>query len=329
MPTAGGRSRTGRECAAPGSGMAARASSRVTFRIADDEVGQRIDKLVVKRAGIGRKRASELFAAGSVRVDGRRVAKGATGARDAEVVVELEDEQLEEERDAPLAVRFESSSVLVVSKPAGQPTVPLRAGERGTLAGALLGGYPELRGIGHGPLEPGLIHRLDVQTSGLVVAARTAAAFESLSSALAAGRLRKRYLAVVERHGLLPGGAVDRALLPDSRDGKRVRVCEPDDPDFERAHQARTRYRTIATHGRWALVELEVSRAYRHQIRVHLGYLGHPIAGDALYGGPAADALGQRHALHASYIAWEGDDTVGGFAVEEPLPAAMAALVGR
>ena len=298
----------------------------VTFRVAADEVGQRLDRLVVKHAsGLGRRSATELFARGAVRVEGRRAKKGDRPPAGAEITVLLEGaEVVLPEPGAPLDVRLETTSVVVVSKPAGQPTAPVRLGERGTLAQALLGRYPELAGVGHREREPGLLHRLDTQTSGLVVAARSDEAFQVLRSALSAGRLTKRYLAVVGAEGLGAGGIVDLSLTKDRRDERRIAIADVGD---ESARAAHSEWRRLRVSGPFALVSVTASPASRHQVRVHLAALGHPIVGDALYGGPAAESLGERHALHASQVAWAGDGRVPAFDVEDPLPADLAALV--
>lgn len=296
------------------------------FEIVPGEAGERIDKIVVRHAGaLGRRRTAELFAAGAVRVGGRRAKKG-DRAREGDVVtIEEPARDIEPEPGAPLDVRLETDTVVVASKPAGQPTAPIHPGETHTLAQALLGRYPEMAGIGYRPREPGLVHRLDTQTSGLVVAARTGVAFDHLRRALGEGRLDKRYFAVVEEAGLPESGVIERPLGPDPGNPRRVAVVSK---ATARDKQARTEFRTLRICGRWALLEVHVRHAYRHQIRAHLASEGHPIAGDALYGGPSVPGLGTRHALHACYVAWAGDDVVGPFAVEDPLPEDLAALLG-
>jgi 23S rRNA pseudouridine1911/1915/1917 synthase len=299
---------------------------RDSFRVAADEAGERLDKLVVKHArDLGRRGVSDLFRRGAVRIEGRAAKKGDRAREGEEVELVPEDaEVIRPEPGAPLDVRLETPDVVVVSKPAGQPTAPVRLGETGTLASALLGRYPELAGVGYRAREPGLLHRLDTQTSGLLVVTRREAVFVHLRDAMTRGLVDKRYLAVVEAAGLPESGVVDAPLAPDPADSRRVAIARG--PGRPRA--AVTRFRTLRAQGRFALVECEARHAYRHQVRVHLASIGHPIAGDVLYGGPEAPALGERHALHASYVAWAGDDVVPGFAVDDGLPATFAELVG-
>lgn len=308
-------------------------AEELSFVVEPNEAGLRMDQLVVRRLGVpgrdgalGRRGVSELFGRGAVRCDGRVAKKGDRAETGRTVLIVRGDATpIRPESEAALDVRLERADVVVVSKPAGQPTAPIRAGERGTLAGALLGRYPELLGIGHQSREPGLLHRLDTQTSGLLIAARTPSAFAHLWQGLTEGKLEKRYLAIVESAGLGESGTVEGALAPDPGDSRRVCIAEA---AGGRARPSVTRWRRLDTgSGPFAVVEATAPHAYRHQVRVHLASIGHPILGDALYGGRGVSALGARHALHASYVAWSGDDGVPAFAVTDPLPEDLAALV--
>lgn len=279
----------------------------ISFSIDAEADGARVDKLVAELVPTTRAEARELCARGAVRLDGRKAQKGARARAGARLEVELPSGNVvEPEPEALLDVRLERADVVVVNKPAGVPTVPLRRGERGTLASALLGRYPEMRGFGHGPREPGVVHRLDTFTSGLVVAARDAATFARLLDGLREGLLHKRYVAVCEASGLAESGAIDLPLCPDPSEYGRVIVAPP---GARYRHESTTKFRVLSRGPRFALVELEVARAFRHQIRAHLAALGHPIAGDHAYGGAAVPELGARHALHASYVAWAGERT--------------------
>jgi 23S rRNA pseudouridine1911/1915/1917 synthase len=295
--------------------------------------GERLDKALARLVpALSRARVKQAIEAGGVRVNGRRAVKGAPLS--AGDVVELDPSQIADPNSpavpapgAPLVVRYESATVIVCDKPAGQPTAPLRPGETGALANALVGRYPELAGVGYSPREPGLVHRLDGDTSGLVVAARTKAAFDALKAALREDKLEKRYLLVCSAEDLPDEGTIEFPIANHPKDQRRVYPCiHPRDVMRYEPRAASTRYVVKQRGERWALVEATVSRALRHQIRAHFAAIEHPLAGDVLYGGAPIHALG-RHALHASRIAYEGGGDVEAFAVDSPLPPEMAALV--
>ena len=288
--------------------------------------GHRADDAVSRSfPGFSRKEIKELFEAGRVRGSGRRLKKGDRVEAGVELVVEAPGVPIAPDASIPLEVLFESEDFVIVDKPAGLPTAPLVRTQTRSLAAALLARYPEMLGVGFREREPGLVHRLDNETSGVVLAARSAAAFRAARALFESSLIEKRYLAVVGP-GLADAGEVETLVGPDTTDPRRVRVyAEAPDGYAKLAH---TRYRVCERGQRFTLVELSVERAFRHQIRVHLAHLGYPIAGDALYGGPTAPELGARHALHGSYIAWAGDAARDGFRAEAGLPAELRALLG-
>jgi 23S rRNA pseudouridine1911/1915/1917 synthase len=307
------------------------------FEVDTADVGSRLDKLVVARIdGLGRAAAKRLFDEGSVRVipagkdRPRKASKGDVAS--AGDVVEVDFAEGAEEGavadpDAPLTVVLERDDLVVVDKPAGQPSAPLDPGERGTLANAVLARYPETRSIGFSPREPGLVHRLDTDTSGLLLVARTAKAFDALSRALKEGRLDKRYHLLCQGGDLPEAGTIEIPLAPHPKDRRRVYACvHPRDVARNSPRPAVTEYTRKRACGDLWLVEARAAKASRHQIRVHFAAIGHPLAGDALYGGPAAPGLA-RHALHAASIVWTGDAAVPAFHTISPLPEDMRRLV--
>jgi len=301
---------------------------RIELIAREADSGHRLDKFLTQHvAGVGRHKAAELCAAGRVRIDGQRAKKSSLVAPGTTITVELDEpESLTPEPELPLEVRLERAELVIVNKPAGMPTAPLATDERGTLCGALLGRYPEMQGVGYRAREPGVVHRLDTQTSGLVLAARNRAAFTRMHQALEREELHKRYLAIVSAVGLAESGEISRALAPDPAHPERVRVLEDGDSSGYARHKI-TRYRLQRVVGDRALLELSLGSAFRHQIRAHLASIGHPIAGDAVYGGERLPALGARHALHASQLSWTGAAGAPGFSVYEPLPPDLAALL--
>jgi 23S rRNA pseudouridine1911/1915/1917 synthase len=299
--------------------------------------GARLDKAIAQLLPeLSRARVKRAIELGAVRVNGRRVPKGGSVARGDTLridVSQVADAPAEASPGAPLKVVLETDEVVVVDKPAGQPTAPIRPGETGTLVNALLGHYPELvpteggETIGHSARDPGILHRLDTETSGAVVVARTAHAFATLKAALKEGRLDKRYLLVCTSEGLPDEGSIEFPLANHPKDQRRVYACvHPRDVMRYEPRPASTHYRVLQRASNWALVEARVGKALRHQIRAHFAAIGHPLAGDELYGGPVIRALG-RHALHAARVTYAGGDGVPAFDVTVPLPKDMATLL--
>lgn len=312
----------------------------IKIAVNEEQAGVRLDKLLLQAVpALGRAGAKRLFEGGKVRLHdggaerGRRVAKGdvakAGDVVSIDVAPEAQSQAAVPDPALPLVVVYETDEVLIFDKPAGQPSAPLEPGETGTLANALLARYPECANIGFSPREPGLCHRLDTETSGLVMAARTKDAFDVLTKAIKEERIDKRYLLVCEAKDLPESGTIEIPLAPHPKDRRRVLACvHPRDVARYAPRPARTTFTKVSEHGGYALVEARAGKAMRHQIRAHFAALGHPLVGDGLYGGPAAEGL-SRHALHASLISWGGDATVPAFTVKSPLPADIGALVGQ
>lgn len=307
----------------------------ISRTVSEELRGARLDKAMVTLfEGASRARVKRAIEIGGVRVNGRGLAKG--GVVNPGDVIEVEqslvtggDGPCVPEPDAPLRELFASAAVLVLDKPAGQATAPLRDGETGTLANALVGHHPEVGAFGYSPREPGIVHRLDTETSGVVVAARTQAAFDQLREALQDERISKEYLLVCLEENLPDQGTIEYPIANHPKDKKRVYPCiHPRDVIRYAPRPAVTSFTVEKREGRFALVRAKAARAVRHQIRAHFAALGHPLVSDVLYGGEAASGL-ERHALHAARVAWDGDgDPSLAFDVSSPLPADMAALVG-
>jgi len=303
------------------------------------QAGQRLDRFLVDvTPGLSRARARAILEAGQVRVDGHRVRKGEplVEGNVVEVTGELPPQDFPPVAtpEVALVVRYEDADVVVVEKPAGMPTHPLRPDETGTLANALIARYPEMAGVGFHQREPGLLHRLDTDTSGLVLAARSKEAFEALRAATAEEKLEKRYLALVE--GRLAGeGVVELPLIPHRKDPKRVEAVTEHVRirAAVKPHAATTRWRVASEVGEFTLLEVSLTRAFRHQVRAHLAAIGHPLVGDVLYRGPALSAdVAQglaRHCLHASEIHFPHPRTGVMTRVVSALPEDISGVIHR
>ncbi|HZX93296.1 MAG TPA: RluA family pseudouridine synthase [Myxococcales bacterium] len=288
----------------------------------------RLDKAVARLFGVSRGRAMEWIAEGRVRIDGRRAPKGAPVPAGARISVQRPPpDQPAPQPELPIRIVHADAHLVVADKPAGMPSHPLKPGETGTAANALVGRFPELAQIGPSPREGGLVHRLDTDTSGLLLAARTAAAHALLRAQFTARTVDKGYLALVagEIHA---GGEIALPLAHDPRDARKMMAVS--DPDYAEEHAARnavTRFAPVERRGGFTLLEVEIPTGVMHQIRAHLAFIGHPLAGDELYGGPLPAGL-SRHFLHAARLAFAHPD--GSRArYESPLPADLsAALAG-
>ena len=284
--------------------------------------GARVDVFLGERLGLSRARLKALFDEGAVRVDGKRARKGVALCAGQRVEVEVPDATAAAVPDAALAlaVLWEDESLVFVDKAAGVPSQPLRPGETGTVANALLARYPDMAGAGQDEREAGLCHRLDVETSGVLLAARTRAVWEAVRAAFGReGAVDKRYLALVAG-GLADEGEID---LPLAHRGDHVRPAL----DGEDGRPARSSFEVQARAGSAALVRVRLHTGVLHQVRAHLAAVGAPIVGDTAYGGPADE--GGRFFLHAQSLELEHPVTKRRLRVEAPAPDALRAAAAR
>jgi 23S rRNA pseudouridine1911/1915/1917 synthase len=274
--------------------------------------GQRLDLFLAAALGSSRADVRRLLARGHVRVDGARVGEAAKGLRVAAGArVTVADwtppalRQAASEPERPLVVLAEGPGWIALDKPAGMPVHPFAEDERGTLLGALLARRPEVAGVGEGALRSGVVHRLDVDTSGVVLFATEEESWRRLRDAFRSGKVEKRYRAVVL--GRMSGeGRLELDLLVARHRPARVRP--PATPaEARRARRVVLVWRVLEALRGATLLEVLPETGFLHQIRAGLAHLGHPVAGDRLYGpGEAEDPSGAaRHLLHASSLAWE------------------------
>jgi 23S rRNA pseudouridine1911/1915/1917 synthase len=290
--------------------------------------GQRLDRVVALVAGCSRAEAGALVDAGAVAVGGRTVTARShrVGSGDA-LAVAVPDRPSggdgpAAEPDVPVQVVHEDVDLVVVDKPAGLVVHPGAGLSSGTLVNGLLARYPEIRTVGQ-PDRPGIVHRLDRGTSGLLLVARSPAAYEALVAMLASRRVDRRYRALV--WGILdsPAGLIDAPIGRSSRDRTRMAVTV-------RGREARTAYEVVAGYAEPVVVselrcKLETGRT--HQIRVHLASIGHPVVGDARYGGARQSLRLGRPFLHAEALALDHPVTGEPLAFASALPAELATVL--
>lgn len=224
---------------------------------------------------------------------------------------------------------YEDSAILIVNKPAGMPTHGFSGRDNATLANFLLARHSNLAQVGKSRWEPGLVHRLDSETSGLVVVAKTQPAFVALKSQFRSRQIKKIYWALV--WGLPPAeGIIEFPLTHDKRDKRRMRIAARPARAKERTWKALTRYRRIGQSRGVSLLEIDMETGVTHQIRVHLSAIGHPIVGDTLYEESKTNILGLQHQfLHARRVTLHHPDDGRSLTVEAGLPEELAELLTR
>lgn len=293
------------------------------FHVEDSGKGQRLDHyLQGKLPEFSRSRLQEWVKAGRVQVDGAAskaslVLKG--GERVAVEPMERPPLRAAAE-DLPLAVLYQDDDVVVVNKAAGV-VVHAGAGQHtGTLVNALLHHFGQLSTAG-GDERPGIVHRLDKETSGVLVVARTDAAHRSLSDQFATREVDKIYLAVVQGLPKTDSGRIEKPITRDPVHRTKM-TCR-----LETGRHALTDWKVLRRFSKHALVEVKIGTGRTHQIRVHLSSLGLPILGDRLYGARATDLLTDRFFLHAARLGFRSPGTGGRVTVEAPLPPELEDII--
>ncbi len=292
--------------------------------------GERVDRIVSMLTGVSRAAAADLVAGGSVHVDGRLATTGKQRLHEGQLV-ELPDAtpaaSAAAEPDASVAVDvvYADDDVIVVDKPPGLVVHPGAGHHGGTLVNGLLARFPDLAGVGVDEERPGIVHRLDAGTSGLLVVARSPQAYDALVAQLAARTARREYLALAWGVPEARRGTVDAPIGRSAREPTRMTLSATGRP-------ARTQYeieREFSEPVACSLWRCRLETGRTHQIRVHLAAIGHPIVGDDRYGDVRAGLDAPRPMLHAQHLAFTHPRTQRRVEFDAPLPADMADVVSR
>jgi 23S rRNA pseudouridine1911/1915/1917 synthase len=311
------------------------AAGRVEFTVEEEDAGQRLDRYLTSRVEhISRNQVQTLIDEGRVLVGG--MAKKASLRLEVgeQVVIDVPGAVAEtvEPENIPLDVLYSDDSLAVINKPAGMIVHPGAGRDTGTLVAALLhhfGGYEKLSTLG-GPLRPGIVHRLDKDTSGLILVALTDAAHEKLVEEFRERRIEKQYVALL--HGKLPGesGTIELPIARDLKRRSRMTARRRE------GREARTDWRLRLRFDNFAFVECDLHTGRTHQIRVHFSALGAPVVGDTVYGAPHQERVGKealptldRNFLHAARLAFDHPVTKKRISFRAPLPPELVDYMHR
>jgi 23S rRNA pseudouridine1911/1915/1917 synthase len=309
----------------------------IDVRLEATQAGWRLDRaLATAVPTLSRERLKALIRSGAVETGGAAVRDPATkvkGGEDYRIIVPEPRPAHNEAQDIPLTIAFEDDHLLVVDKPAGLVVHPAAGNLDGTLVNALLhhcGG--SLSGIG-GVARPGIVHRIDKDTSGLLVVAKTDVAHEGLAKQFAAHSVDRRYLALVSGVPTTGGGSVDAALARSPTNRKKIAIVDAKDL-ARRGKRAVTHWKRLEILQDAALIECRLETGRTHQVRVHMASIGHPLLGDPVYGrsgktqSKLLNELGfHRQALHAAELGFTHPVTKSRLSFSSPMPPDMQELI--
>jgi 23S rRNA pseudouridine1911/1915/1917 synthase len=296
--------------------------------------GQRLDKALADASGLSRERVKALLGEGRVLLGGK-VAHQASAKLPEGVAFEIRVPEAApseaQAQDIPLTIVFEDEHLIVIDKPAGLVVHPAAGNLDGTLVNALLHHCKgQLSGIG-GVVRPGIVHRIDKETSGLLVVAKTNKAHEGLAKQFADHSIERAYLAIVAGLPVPASGTVRGHIGRSDKDRKKMAVLHEEN---KRGKHAVTHYRLLEALAGASLVECRLETGRTHQVRVHMSSIGHPLLGDPVYGRAPSrfrPILNQLHfarqALHAAVLGFIHPVTGAALRFESTLPADMAGLL--
>ena len=273
-----------------------------TFTVLPEDEGQRIDRFLAgAEPEWSRTFIQKLLEDGRVLLDGKAVRKSGKVSCGGVLAVDVPPPRATEvePQDIPLDVRYEDDWLLVVNKPRGMVVHPAAGNPDGTLVNALLHHCGDsLSGIG-GEIRPGIVHRIDKDTSGLLIVAKTDAAHRALAAQIAAHTFRREYRAVLHGHFRENAGTVNAPIGRSEKDRKKMCVTQ------KNAREAVTHYKILEDFGAFSYAALTLETGRTHQIRVHMAHIGHPVAGDPVYGPKNGVTELHGQCLHAGLIGFD------------------------
>lgn len=300
-----------------------RKSERFTFTVRYD-CKMRLDAYLATETGYTRSFIKRLLDAGAVLLNGSPVKAGHKPDQGdvIEVSIEGEAEDSVEAEDLPLEIVYQDDDVAVVVKPQGMAAHPAAGNRSGTLVNALAYHLNSLSESLSGPSRPGIVHRLDKDTSGLMVVAKTDAAHVFLSNELKERRVKKRYVALCHGNIKEDGGVIKTLIGRHPKDRKKMAVTRD-------GREAESRYKVLERYGKYTLVEFDIVTGRTHQIRVHAKHIGHPVVGDAVYT-KLKDPFGlDGQLLHAAFLGFTHPVMGEWMEFTAPLPAYFESVLGK
>ena len=295
----------------------------MNLKFQTEEKGQRIDKYLCEQTQLTRSRIQQLIEQGAVEVNGK--ATKSNYKINPGDLIEVSYEDLSEldvvAQDIPLDIRYEDSDVIVINKPRGMVVHPANGNQQGTLVNALLYHCKDLSGI-NGVLRPGIVHRIDKDTTGLIIVAKNDKAHLELSKQLQDKTVNRLYYALVHGTFAHDYGTIDAPIGRDETDRQKMAVTE------KNSTEARTHFRVLERFKDYSLVECRLETGRTHQIRVHMRYIDHPIVGDEKYGYRRTMKIGGQ-LLHAHQLEFVHPSTGEKMVVEAEIPQDFAEVLQR
>ncbi|MBN1563295.1 MAG: RluA family pseudouridine synthase [Anaerolineae bacterium] len=290
-----------------------------------ETVGERLDKALAERfEDLSRVQIQALIKEERVSVDGKTVKASyrIEGGELIQVQIPIPDDDTEPEPEQiPLEVLYEDEQIAVINKPAGMVVHPAYGNQSGTLVNAILARWPQTAEFGEAD-RAGIVHRLDKETSGVIVIAKTAAALDHLHAQFKDRTVQKRYLALVEGTPDTSDGLIDAPIGRDPNNRKKMAVIRD-------GRAAVSEFRVLEHYAAHSLLEVFPKTGRTHQIRVHLAFLGHPVVGDRVYGHRKQKIKLKRHFLHATAITLTQPETGETLTVEAALPVGLQNILEK